>query len=186
MKSLHVLIATGAFAVALVGSERAVVKIICPHDGGDFEAVQDFAGYASGRRLDLKRIGAISQPLAVPHCAECGFPVYRRAIGAADIARLKEIVACVRFQTEACPAPARFALGVRRAITWFDQAGEMLQTRPANSRDRLVALYLPAELSHRRGDFEPAQNRLPRLSDETNHGPARRTAVAVWLVTFNL
>ena len=101
-----------AVAIALPASERARVKITCPLDGTEFEAVQDFSGYAAGMRLDMKKMGAISQPWALARCPECGFPVYQKYLSDDDTRRLKAIVASERFRSEARPATAWFALGV--------------------------------------------------------------------------
>lgn len=93
-------------------SERAVVKIVCPLDGTEFSAVQDFSGYSSGQRLDMRKMGAISQPWELARCPRCGFPVYQKYITEPELARLREIVASERFHAEALPARPWFALGI--------------------------------------------------------------------------
>lgn len=95
-------------------SERAIVRMACPLDGTAFEAVQDFSGYAEGQRLDLKKLGPISQPPALARCPQCGLPIFSRHPDAALIARLRAIVASERFRTEGVPAKPWFALGVLR------------------------------------------------------------------------
>lgn len=112
MKLLHALALSCAVAAALPASERAQVKITCPLDGTEFEAVQDFSGYAAGMRLDMKKMGAISQPWALARCPECGFPVFQKYFSDDETRRLQAIVASERFRTEARPATAWFALGV--------------------------------------------------------------------------
>ncbi len=102
----------GLLAVGSPASERAVVKITCPLDGTEFTAVQDFSGYATGLRLDLKKMGPISQPWALARCPECGYPVFEKYPSEERARQLKEIVASERFRTEARPASPWFALGV--------------------------------------------------------------------------
>ena len=105
---------SGLLASLLPASERAMVKITCPLDGSEFEAVQDFSGYAAGLRLDMKKMGAISSPWALARCPECGFPVYEKHPSPADIIRLKAIVSSERFRTEGRSALPWFALAVLR------------------------------------------------------------------------
>lgn len=104
----------GAIALVATASERAIVDVTCPLDGTEFKAVQDFSGYAEGQRLDLKKLGPISQPRALARCPHCGFPLFTKTIGAADTERIRGIVAGDRFRTEARPATPWFALGVLR------------------------------------------------------------------------
>jgi hypothetical protein len=101
-------------AGAAAASERAVVRLTCPLDGTGFEAIQDFSGFAEGQRLDLKKTGPISQPPALARCPQCGLPLFTKHPTAAEIARLRMIVAGERFRTEARPATPWFALGVLR------------------------------------------------------------------------
>lgn len=108
----RILLALGLVSAA--ASERAVVRQTCPLDGTEFEAVQDFSGYAEGQRRDLKKIGPISQPPALARCPQCGFPLFTKYPTAQEIARLREIVAGERFRTEARPASPWFALGILR------------------------------------------------------------------------
>lgn len=95
-------------------SERAIVPLACPLDGTTFEAVQDFSGYAESQRLDLKKLGPISQPPALARCPQCGFPLFTKHPTTEEVARLREIVAGKRFRTEALPATPWFALGILR------------------------------------------------------------------------
>ena len=94
--------------------ERAMVRFACPLDGVEFEAMQDFSGFAAGQRLDLKKLGAISQPPALAKCPRCGFPLYTKHPDAAEVARLREIVTGARFRAEALPARPWFALAILR------------------------------------------------------------------------
>ncbi|WP_415907584.1 hypothetical protein [Oleiharenicola sp. Vm1] len=103
-----------ALAVAVGASERAVVRLACPLDGTEFEAVQEFSGYAEGQRLDLRKIGPISQPPTLARCPQCGFPLFTRHPDAAEAARLRALVAGERFRTEGRSAGPWFALGVLR------------------------------------------------------------------------
>ncbi len=112
MKLLRILAFVSSVTSVLPASERAEVKVTCPLDGTGFNAVQDFSGYAVGMRLDMRKMGAISQPWALARCPECGFPVYQKYFSAGDALRLKTIVTSERFQAEARTAPAWFALGV--------------------------------------------------------------------------
>jgi len=101
-------------ALSAVASERGVVRLTCPLDGTEFEAVQDFSGYAEGQRLDLKKLGPISQPPALARCPQCGFPLFTKYPTTEEAARLRVIVAGERFRTEALPAGPWFALGILR------------------------------------------------------------------------
>lgn len=112
MKLLRILVSACFGASALTASERGEVKMTCPLDGVSFVVVQDFSGYAAGMRLDLRKMGAISQPWALARCPECGLPLFQRHFTDAETSRLKEIVASGRFFNEARAAPAWFALGV--------------------------------------------------------------------------
>lgn len=115
-RNIRRFILTLSLALASVGaaSERAMVRIACPLDGTTFEAMQEFSGYAEGQRLDLKKLGPISQPPPLARCPHCGLPIFSRYPDAALIERLHAIVASERFRTEALPAPPWFALGVLR------------------------------------------------------------------------
>lgn len=122
-------------------SERAVVKLTCPLDGHKFSALQDFSGYSSGQRLDLRKMGAISQPWALARCPECGFPVFEKYFSEDETRRLREIVASERFRTEARPAWPWFALGVLKEELQaepFDIAWTYLSAswEAENERDR--------------------------------------------------
>lgn len=106
------------FAAGLAGlalaSERAEVSITCPLDGTEFKAVQDFSGYAEGQRLDLKKLGPISQPPALARCPQCSFPIFSKYLDDALAARIRTILAGERFRTEGVPAKTWFALGILR------------------------------------------------------------------------
>lgn len=112
-KIARVLVAAGLAGAALA-SERAEVSLTCPLDGTEFKAVQDFSGYAEGQRLDLKKLGPISQPPALARCPECSFPIFSKYLDDALAARIRAILASERFRTEARPATPWFALGILR------------------------------------------------------------------------
>lgn len=107
------LLATGLTG-AVLASERAEVSVTCPLDGAEFQAVQDFSGYAEGQRLDLKKLGPISQPPALARCPQCSFPIFSKHLDAALAARIRVVLAGERFRTEGVPAKAWFALGILR------------------------------------------------------------------------
>lgn len=133
-----------------VASERGVVRLTCPLDGTEFESVQDFSGYAEGQRLDLKKIGPISQPPALARCPHCGFPLFTKYPTADEAARLRAIVASERFRTEARAATPWFALGVLReelsadpfeiAWTYLQASWEADEDRAAYTRAAAHAL----------------------------------------------
>lgn len=90
------------------------MRVTCPLDGAEFEAVQDFSGYAEGQRLDLKKLGPISQPPALARCPQCSFPIFSKHLDDALATRIRAILAAERFRTEGVPAKSWFALAVLR------------------------------------------------------------------------
>lgn len=173
--SRGLLLAVGVVGAALA-SERAEVSITCPLDGTTFRAVQDFSGYAEGQRLDLKKLGPISQPPALARCPQCGFPIFSRYLGEDDAARIRAIVASERFRTEALPAKPWFALGVLR---------EELRAEPFE----IGWTYLNAswEAEDEGGDYAQAAGRalawFDRAAPLLREKPARRldSLIALYL-----
>jgi hypothetical protein len=113
-RSLWLALLSLALASVAAASERAIVRLACPLDGTTFEAVQDFSGYAEGQRLDLKKLGPISQPPALARCPQCGLPIFAKHLAPTEAERIRAIVASARFRTEALPATPWFALAILR------------------------------------------------------------------------
>jgi hypothetical protein len=111
---LCVIAAFGALSAGLMASERAIVTMRCPLDGTEFQAMQEFSGYASGQRLDFKKLGAISQPRPLARCPECTLPIWDKYPEEALKERLRAALQSPRYQTEGRGASAWFALGVIR------------------------------------------------------------------------
>lgn len=125
-------------ALHAVASERGVVRFTCPLDGTEFESVQDFSGYAEGQRLDLKKLGPITQPPALARCPQCGLPLFTKHPTAQETERLRAIVASERFRTEARAATPWFALGILReelSADPFEIAWTYLQASWENEDD---------------------------------------------------
>ncbi|MBI2512874.1 MAG: hypothetical protein HYV96_12920 [Opitutae bacterium] len=114
LKIARSLLFSASLTVTALASERAIVSVKCPLDGTEFEAVQDFSGYAEGQRLDLKKLGPISQPPALARCPQCSFPIFSKYLDAPLATRIRAILAGERFRTEAVPAKPWFALGILR------------------------------------------------------------------------
>lgn len=114
VKRLCVIAALGALGGMLTASERAIVTLRCPLDETEFRAVQEFSGFASGQRLDLKKLGAISQPRPLARCPVCSLPIWDKYPDDPLKARLRVVLHSPRYLTEGRDAPAWFALGVIR------------------------------------------------------------------------
>lgn len=114
MKRLCVITVLAAWGAVLAASERAVVTIRCPLDGTEFQAVQEFSGFAAGQRLDLKKLGPISQPRPLPRCPDCSLPVWEKYPDEGLLIRLREALLSEHYRKEGRGAPAWYALGVLR------------------------------------------------------------------------
>lgn len=148
MKAPLAALLCGASALVATASERAIVDVTCPLDGTEFKAVQDFSGYAEGQRLDLKKLGPISQPPALARCPQCSFPIFSKYLDEALAARIRTILAGDRFRTEARPASPWFALGVLREelkAEPFEIAWTYLQTSWEAEEDSAEAYARAAE-----------------------------------------
>lgn len=110
----RILLLSFALTGIAAASERAVVRLACPLDGAEFEAVQEFSGYAEGQRLDLKKLGPISQPPLLARCPQCGLPIFSRYLDEALAGRIRTILSSERFRTEALPATPWLALAILR------------------------------------------------------------------------
>jgi uncharacterized protein (DUF2225 family) len=67
-------------AVAQPGSTNTEPEtdITCPMCHTTFKAVIDLSSSRQGMRLDLKPVGSIPAPWAIPKCPKCGFIVYKQ------------------------------------------------------------------------------------------------------------
>lgn len=123
---LCVIALLGALGAVLTASERAIVTMRCPLDETEFSAVQEYSGFAAGQRLDLKKLGAISQPRPLARCPECSLPIWDKYPDEELKARLRVALQSARYRAEGRPASPWFALGVLReelaaeayAIAW--------------------------------------------------------------------
>jgi hypothetical protein len=111
---LCVIAAFGALSAVSMASERAIVTMQCPLDGTEFQAVQEFSGFPAGQRLDLKKLGAISQPRPLARCPECSLPIWDKYPDEELKARLRAALQSERYRTEGRDARPWFALGVLR------------------------------------------------------------------------
>lgn len=114
MNRLCVIAVFSVLGAALPASERAVVTMLCPLDNAEFQALQEFSGFAAGQRLDLKKLGAISQPQPLARCPACSLPVFDRHPNEEMKARLRRALRSERYQSEGRTASPWFALGVLR------------------------------------------------------------------------
>lgn len=88
------------------------IKYICPLDGTEFEAWQDFSGTYLAHGLILKKNGPIAQPWALAQCPKCRFPLFKEEFSEDEKVSLKKMVAGERFIKESKDSTAYFALGV--------------------------------------------------------------------------
>jgi hypothetical protein len=114
MNRLCVIAVLGVFGAVLNASERAVVTMRCPLDDTEFQTVQEFSGFAAGQRLDLKKLGAISQPRPLARCPECSLPIWDKYLDEDHKVRLRAALQSDRYRAEGRPASPWFALGVLR------------------------------------------------------------------------
>jgi hypothetical protein len=85
----------GAAANAATTAE---IDEICPLDGTHFRATVDASGTSSGMRLDLMKLGAISQPSKLAECPTDHFVLYRPKFSADELAPLREAVASKEYK----------------------------------------------------------------------------------------
>lgn len=77
------------------------VQKTCPLCSKSFEAVLDASGTQFGVRLDLKPLGPIAAPWAVPVCPDCKFVLYADNIDKAELEKCRKIVAGERYKAAA-------------------------------------------------------------------------------------
>jgi hypothetical protein len=107
--SILMVIVISARAFAHTGEER---EFVCPLDGTRFMAWEDWSGTSIGTRLDLKKIGPIAQPWALPQCPRCRFPLFKDEFDSAELLKIKKIVASEPFISAAKNASPYYALGI--------------------------------------------------------------------------
>ena len=74
------------------------VDFICPIDANKFSAYQDFSGTSFGARLDLKRVGPIAQPSALPDCPKCHFIIFDANASKDSIGSLRPFITGADYQ----------------------------------------------------------------------------------------
>ena len=77
------------------------VQQTCPLCSKAFEAVLDASGTQFGVRLDLKPLGPIAAPWAVPVCPDCKFVLYADNIDKTELEKCRKIVAGERYKAAA-------------------------------------------------------------------------------------
>lgn len=91
-------------------SKIAKQEFICPIDGHEYTDIIDMSGTRTGRRLDMKPLGAISAPWHLPTCPECGFPYFKHEFSKEDISKYRIFINSDSFKKYIPDSPSYFLL----------------------------------------------------------------------------
>ncbi|MFK7852005.1 MAG: DUF2225 domain-containing protein [Akkermansiaceae bacterium] len=98
----------------LSASISAPAEFTCPIDLTKFSGIKNLSGYSDGMRLDLKQIGAITQPWALPDCPKCHFVIFDEDASKKKIRKLRPFILSDSYK-EVASRPSYYRLAIIQA-----------------------------------------------------------------------
>ncbi len=137
-------------ATATFAHDVAMKSFVCPLDDTKFNQQVDISGTSFGIRLDLKQVGPIAAPWAVPQCPKCKFVLFKETFDDKDREKLKPFILSDAYQKIAAGNSTYFCLGhiweflgegsLQIAHTYL-KASWQVESDPAKNRKYLEEAY---------------------------------------------
>lgn len=180
--TLFLLLATSAFASAHTTQEMAFT---CPIGGEKFTQTMDTSGTSIGMMTDMRPVGQIAAPSALPQCPKNKFVMFKKQFSPAELAKFTRVVNSAEYQRIAAQSPSYFAWGRMMELagentdaqqmmniflkaSWqsesqesfsktLEYADKVLVNKAINSKDAINAQFLRGEMLRKLGRFDEAK-----------------------------
>ena len=179
---LLLLLAASAFAWAHTAQEMAFT---CPIGGEKFSQVMDTSGTSIGMMTDMRPVGPIAAPYAIPQCPKNKFVMFKNQFSKAELAKFERVVNSAEYQQIAAQSPSYFAWGRMMELagentdtqqmmniflkaSWqsesqesfsktLEYADKVLANKAISSKDAINTQFLRGEMLRKLGRFDEAK-----------------------------
>lgn len=97
------LLAAGASASTHTATEKAFT---CPVGGETFSQTIDTSGTSFGMMTDMRPVGPIAAPFAIPQCPKNKFVMFKSQFSKAELAKFERVVNSAEYQQIAAQSPS--------------------------------------------------------------------------------
>lgn len=179
---LLLLLAASASAWAHTAQEMAFT---CPIGGEKFSQIMDTSGTSIGMMTDMRPVGQIAAPSALPQCPKNKFVMFKDKFSPAELAKFTRVVNSAEYQQIAAQSPSYFAWGRMMELagenqdaqqmmniflkaSWqsesqesfsktLEYADKVLANKTISSKDAINAQFLRGEMLRKLGRFDEAK-----------------------------
>ena len=179
---LFLLLAASASAWAHTTQE---MTFTCPIGGEKFSQIMDTSGTSIGMMTDMRPVGPIAAPSALPQCPKNKFVMFKKQFSPAELAKFTRVVNSAEYQQIAAQSPSYFAWGRMMELagenqdaqqmmniflkaSWqsesqesfsktLEYADKVLANKAISSKDAINAQFLRGEMLRKLGRFDEAK-----------------------------